>query len=104
MNLSPVAADYIRTHRAECSDGEIRRALKAQGFSDRILDDAFDDAGPRVSAAAAASIPAGKRALVRLLFTVSALCFLASGVLFVRNLLRISRQPQRSPPAIRGSL
>jgi hypothetical protein len=82
---SSVAAEYIRTHRADCSDKEIRRALKEQGFTDALLDEAFDDAGPRKAAPPA---PRGKRALLWALIAVSALCFVAAGALFVRNLSR----------------
>lgn len=42
-----VAADYIRAHRADESDGTIRAALFTQGFSSDQLDEAFRLAGPR---------------------------------------------------------
>jgi hypothetical protein len=85
MSLSPVAAEYIRTHRADCSDAEIRRALKEQGFSDAILDEAFSAAGAPPTPA---PVPRSRRALLWTLIAVSALCFLASGALFIRNFAR----------------
>jgi hypothetical protein len=93
MNLAPVAADYIRTHRADCSDAEIRRALKVQGFSDQTLDAAFIDAGPRSLTHPAPEVPAGKRAIVRLLYAVSAVCLGLSIFLFARNVLHALQTP-----------
>ena len=87
MNLSPVAAEYIRTHRTDCSDAEIRVALKAQGFSDMVLDVAFAEAGPRAESTPLAGAMR-KLALARLLYAISALCLVAAAVMFVRNLLR----------------
>ncbi len=85
MSLTPVAAGYIRKNRADCSDAEIRRALKEQGFSDEALDEAFAAAGER---SGAPRPQRGRRALVWVLAAFSALCFLASIALFVRNVSR----------------
>lgn len=86
MDLTPVAADYIREHRADCSDEEIREALKGQGFSDEILDDAFHAVSlePRPA-------PRGKdrpflRALVWVMGAASVLLFLGAMLLFLHNL------------------
>jgi len=86
MNLAPVAADYIRTHRADCSDAEIRKALKEQGFSDEVLDDAFHAVGLEPEPAA----PPVKnarflRALVWLMAALSVLFFLGAIALFLHK-------------------
>lgn len=86
MNLAPVAAEYIRTHRADCSDAEIRKALKEQGFSDEVLDDAFHAAGLQPGPAA----PPVKnarflRAMVWLMAALSALFFIGSIALFLHK-------------------
>jgi hypothetical protein len=86
MDLAPIAAEYIRTHRADCSDAEIRKALKEQGFSDEILADAFHAAGDRPASAAA---PAQKRPALRLLVWALSACslllFAGAVLLLIRN-------------------
>ena len=92
MNLIPVAVEYIEIHRADSSDAEIARALKEQGFSDEMLAAAFRAAGERrAGSAPAVRLPAARRALVAVLFAVSALLFIGSAVLFVRNFRQASR-------------
>jgi hypothetical protein len=81
MSLVSVAVDYIEIHRADSSDAEISRALKAQGFSRETLSAAFRAAGAR----------AARRALVALLLTISALLFVGSALLFVRNFRQAGR-------------
>lgn len=87
MDLAPVAAEYIRTHRADCSDAEIRKALKEQGFSDEILDDAFHAASlePGPPAPRPRNAPV-LRALVWAMGAASVLLFLGAIVLFLHNL------------------
>jgi hypothetical protein len=87
VDLSPVAAEYIRTHRADCSDAEIRKALKDQGFSDEALADAFHAAGDRPPAPRRNGAPF-LRGLVWTMAAASALLFLAAALLLIRNLTR----------------
>ena len=93
MALIPVAVEYIEIHRKDSSDAEIARALKDQGFSDETLAAAFHAAGPRPAGSAPAPrhSPA-RRAVVVGLGTVSALLFIASALLFVRNFRRASAE------------
>jgi hypothetical protein len=86
MNFELVAAEYVRTHRADCTDAEIRKALKEQGFSDKVLADAFDLAGERPDPPPARSAPL-LRAVVWLLWTTSAFLFIGAAVLFFHNLM-----------------
>ena len=87
----PVAVEYIETHRKDSSDLEIARALKDQGFSDEMLAAAFRAAGDRPAGSAPhAKPPLAKRALVFVLAAVSALLFIGSALLFVRNFRQAS--------------
>ena len=85
MDLAPVAAEYIKTHRADCTDAEIRKALKDQGFSEEVLDDAFHAAGVRPAGSAPKNAPF-LRGMVWLLSVVSLLLFIGAALLLVRNL------------------
>ena len=84
MDLAPIAAEYIRTHRADCTDAEIRKALKEQGFSDGVLDDAFEAAGARPPS------PAPKRPFLRALvwgmYALAACLLVGAALLLVYNL------------------
>jgi hypothetical protein len=86
MDLSAVAADYVRAHRGDCTDEQIRKALKDQGFSDGVLDDAFHAAGPRE-----AEPNPGLMLLVRLMYGASALLLLGALALFAYNLTHGAR-------------
>jgi hypothetical protein len=81
-----VAVEYIEIHRKDSSDLDIARALKEQGFSDELLTRAFREAGPRPPGSAEpAKLPLGRRVIVGILFSISAMALVASAVLFVRN-------------------
>ena len=100
MPLVSVAVEYIDIHRRDSSDVEIARALRDQGFSDELILSAFKAAGHR-PADSKPEIPAGRRAVVRLLYTISALSLLASAVLFARNFTRAlaaSKAPASAAP------
>jgi hypothetical protein len=73
MALSAVASEYIRAHRGTCSDGEIRKALGEQGFSEEDIADAFHAAGDPP-----ARPPAWLRAIPPLLYAFSALLVIAA--------------------------
>jgi hypothetical protein len=91
MALIPVAVEYIEIHRKSSSDAEIARALKEQGFSDELLAAAFRAAGERPAGSASpAKLSPARRAAVLMLGAVSALLFIASALLFVRNFRRAS--------------
>ena len=87
MNLASVAAEYIRNHRADCTDAEIRQALKEQGFSDTILADAFHVAGerPKSSAPNKRDRPF-MRVLVWVLWAASACLLIGAVALLINNL------------------
>jgi hypothetical protein len=87
VDLSPIAAEYIRTHRADCTDAEIRKALKEQGFSDAMLADAFHAAGERPANSAPRNAPL-LRALVWAMYGISALLTVGAVALLLRNLIR----------------
>ena len=81
-----VAVEYIVIHRKDSSDLEIARALKEQGFSDEILTQSFRQAGsPPPGSFVPAKMSLGRRILVGMLFSISAIALIASVVLFVRN-------------------
>ena len=101
MSLVSVAVDYIEMHRADSSDAEISRALKAQGFSRETLSAAFRAAGERPGGSPRLpSLPPSRRAFVAVLVGISALLFLGSGLLFVRNFRQASRAAAKAetPP------
>ena len=99
MALIAVAVEYIETHRKDSSDVEIARALKEQGFSDETLAAAFRETGERPPGSAPpARLPPAKRALVGVLVAVSALCFIGSIVLFVRNFRQASAAARTDRP------
>ncbi|HEX4047970.1 MAG TPA: hypothetical protein VH309_09060 [Elusimicrobiota bacterium] len=91
MAFVSVAVEYIERHRPDASDREIALALREQGFSDETLTEAFRAAGDRPEGSAGPAKPSpARRALVGALFAFSALSFIASGLLFVRNFRRAS--------------
>ncbi|MFI5346990.1 MAG: hypothetical protein ACHQ51_11510 [Elusimicrobiota bacterium] len=102
MDLSPIAAEYIRNHRADCSDAEIRKALKQQGFSDAVLNDAFHEAGDRpASAATPAQKNPSLRILVWALWAISVLLFVGAIALAVHkaeNAISTQAQPSTQAP------
>lgn len=94
-----VAVEYIETHRKDASDVEIARALREQGFSDEMLEAAFRAAGDRPAGSAPPpKPPPAKRALVVVLWAASALLFIGSAVLFVRNFRAASAAAAASGP------
>jgi hypothetical protein len=98
MNFASVAAEYIRNHRDDCTDAEIRKALKEQGFSDEILADAFHEAGERPKKAAPVKKDKpGLRFLVWVLWAISALLLVGALALFARNLRNAA--PVQAPPS-----
>jgi hypothetical protein len=91
MALIEVAVEYIEVHRAGSTDNEIVTALRAQGFSDETLAAAFKAAGFRPgSSASRPKGTAARRALVGVLYAVSALFLIGSLLLFVSNFRRAS--------------
>ena len=100
MSLVSVAVDYIEIHRADSSDAEISRALKAQGFSRDTLSAAFRAAGARPGGLVAppAKPPASRRALVAVLLGVAALLLIGSALLFVGNFRQASRATEAESP------
>ncbi|MDE2141904.1 MAG: hypothetical protein KGJ84_05785 [Elusimicrobia bacterium] len=99
MDISSVAAEYIRTHRGDCSDAEIRTALKQQGFSDEILADAFHEAGERPrNAPAPKKNRRGLSVLVWALWALSACMAIGAVALLANNLasLEHTKRPLRS--------
>jgi hypothetical protein len=93
-----VAVEYIETHRKDSSDVEIARALREQGFSDAMLAAAFRAAGDRPASAPRPKPPLAKRALVAVLWAVSALLFIGSALLFVRNFRQASAAAEAAAP------
>jgi len=79
---------------------EIARALREQGFSDRLILDAFRAAGSRPPGSAPEpKVPPARRAIAAVLFGICALCLIASAVLFVRNFTRALAAAKAPAPA-----